>query len=107
MLPSVDASGPVRCRPASSGTVERILSLRSLTNGTSVWVFPQVSRQLSAYSGKPDLGGVSNRKRTTAHWEWRDGGSSVYPPGCRPAERSTVLSGGVGRGSVLIGLSKG
>jgi len=22
---------------------------------------------------------MSNRKRTTVHWEWKDGGSSVYP----------------------------
>jgi len=35
----------------------------------------------TAYSGKPDLGGVSNRERVTTHWEWRDGGSTVYPPG--------------------------
>ncbi len=47
----------------------------------SGWVLSQYSRQLAAYSGKPDLGGVSNREPVTTHWEWRDGGSIMYPPG--------------------------
>jgi hypothetical protein len=37
--------------------------------------------------GKPEPG-YSICEKTIAHWEWRDGGSGVYPPG-------TWLDGGV------------
>ena len=44
--------------------------------------------QLATYSGKPDISAIPIRETTTAHWEWRDGESSVYPP-------SNGLDGGV------------
>ena len=75
--------GSGRCRLVKFGTFERILRPRSfdqrhvclgVTSGQSKLV-------LTAYSGKPDLGGMPNRERTIAYWEWRDGGSSVYPRG--------------------------
>ena len=68
----------------------------------SGWVLSQYSRQLAAYSGKPDLGGMPNRERTIAYWEWRDGGSSVYPPYWENCH--VVRTGGVRRwGTVLSG----
>jgi hypothetical protein len=50
---------------------------------------------LATYSGKPDIPAIPLWERTTAHWEWRDSESSVYPPYWNGVGRwSTVLSGG-------------
>jgi hypothetical protein len=61
----------------------------------------------TAYFGKPDLGGVSNRERVTTHWEWRDGGSSVYPPGNVASEAGYCALGWRKPVPVLNELSEG
>ena len=54
--------------------------------------------QLATYSGKPDISAIPIRETTTAHWEWRDGESSLYPPYWNlVGQWSTVLSGGADR----------
>ena len=48
------------------------------------WPVVVETLQLATY---PGMGqgklepGYSIREETIAHWEWRDGGSSMYPPG--------------------------
>jgi hypothetical protein len=43
--------------------------------------------------GKPEPD-YSIREKTIAHWEWRDGESSMYPPGKGPPKKGSVLLGG-------------
>jgi hypothetical protein len=57
--------------------------------------------QLIACSGKPKTSVMTSCERPTAHWEWRDGESSVYPRSQGLDWRCTVLSGGIGPGHVL------
>ena len=53
---------------------------------------------LATYSGKPNTSAIPLWERTTAHWEWRDGESSVYPSYKNiwddVRQWSTVFSGG-------------
>jgi hypothetical protein len=63
--------------------------------------------QLIVFSGKPKTPTILSRERPTAHWEWRDGESSVYPRGQVLDWRCTVLSGGAGPGHVLEDPSEG
>jgi hypothetical protein len=50
---------------------------------------------------------ILTRERLTAHWEWRDGESSVYPRSQGLDWRCTVLSGGAGPGYFLEDPSEG
>jgi hypothetical protein len=68
---------------------------------------------LATYFGKPEISAIPTWERTIAHWEWKDGGSSVYPPywsnchGDGVGRWSTVLSGGARPVPVLEDLSEG
>jgi hypothetical protein len=57
--------------------------------------------QLATCSGKPKTSVIISCEWPIAHWEWRDGESSVYPRGQGQEWRCTVLSGGAGPGHVL------
>jgi hypothetical protein len=53
------------------------VSIKDRTVVRPVWF---ETLQLATYSGKPDTSTIPLWERTTAHWEWRDSESSVYPP---------------------------
>jgi hypothetical protein len=63
--------------------------------------------QLATCSGKPKTSVILSCERPTAHWEWRDGESSVNPHGQGLDWRCTVLSGGAGPDHVLEDLGEG
>jgi hypothetical protein len=63
--------------------------------------------QLTACSSKPKTSVILSCERPTAHWEWRDGESSVYPHSQGLDWRCTVLSGGARPGHVLEDPSEG
>jgi hypothetical protein len=63
--------------------------------------------QLATCSGKPKTSVIPSCERLTAHWEWRDGESSVYPRGHGLDWRCTILSGGAGPGHILEDPSEG
>jgi hypothetical protein len=69
-------------------------------------VFPIVSVKDHTVVGPPVVrdfatGQMPSCERLTAHWEWRDGESSVYPHSQGLDWRCTMLSGGAGPGHVL------
>jgi hypothetical protein len=67
----------------------------SIKDRTDVGLCVVETLQLATYSDKPDTSAIPLWERTIAHWEWRDGKSSVYPPYWNRVGRwSTVLSGG-------------
>jgi hypothetical protein len=57
--------------------------------------------QLTVCSSKPKTLVILSCERPTAHWEWRDGESSMYPHGQGLDWRCTVLLGGIGSSYVL------
>jgi hypothetical protein len=57
--------------------------------------------QQIAYSCKPKISAILSHEWPTAHWEWRDGESSMYPRGQGLDWRCTILSGGARPGHVL------
>jgi hypothetical protein len=63
--------------------------------------------QLATYSGKPKTSVIPSCERLTAHWEWKDGESSVYPHSQGLDWRCTLLSSGTRPGHVLENLSEG
>ena len=66
---------------------------------------------LATYFGKPNTSVIPLGERTTTHWEWRDGESSVYTSyECARSGAgrwSTMLSGSTGPIHVLEDLSEG
>jgi hypothetical protein len=52
----------------------------SIKDRTDVGLCVVETLQLATYSGKPDTSSILLWERTTVHWEWRDGESSMYPP---------------------------
>jgi hypothetical protein len=63
--------------------------------------------QLATCSGKLKTSVILSCERPTAHWEWRDGKSSVYPHGQGLDWRRTMLLGGARPDHVLKDLSEG
>jgi hypothetical protein len=56
----------------------------SIKDRTVDWPVVVETLQLATYPGMGQgklESGYSIREETIAHWEWRDGGSIMYPPG--------------------------
>jgi hypothetical protein len=53
----------------------------SIKDHTVDWIVCVETLQLATCSGKPKTLVILSCERPTAHWEWRDGESSVYPRG--------------------------
>jgi hypothetical protein len=73
-------------RERSPNVVSLIVSVKN----RSLYAYLVETLQLIAYSGKPKTLTILSRERPTAHWEWIDGESSMYPRGQGLDWRCTV-----------------
>jgi hypothetical protein len=90
-------------RERSPNVVSLIVSVKD----RSMYACLVETLQLIAYSGKPKTSAILSRGQPTAHWEWRDGDSRVYPRGQGLDWRCTMLSGGARPGHILEDPSEG
>jgi hypothetical protein len=79
----------------------------SVKDRTVVRIVCVETLQLITCSGKPKTSVMPTCERPTAHWEWKDGESSVYPRSQGLDWRCTILSGGAGPGHILEDPSEG